>query len=46
MIKVIKPGISEEAAADDDFARILKSQRDFSAIHGIWNRVGYLPRDF
>ena len=38
--------LAEEAAANEDFARILGSQRAFSESHRTWKRVGYLPRDF
>lgn len=38
--------LDEEAAADPDFARILKSQREFSRTYAPWKRLAYLPRDF
>ena len=38
--------LDEEAANDEFFARILKSQRDFSASYRPWKTKGYLPRSF
>jgi TRAP-type mannitol/chloroaromatic compound transport system substrate-binding protein len=38
--------LDEEAAADEDFAEILRSQREFLAEYGYWKRLAYLPRDF
>lgn len=38
--------LDEEAARDEHFARILASQREFSANYGYWKRKAYLPRDF
>ena len=38
--------LDEEAANDEHFARILESQRQFSAVYAYWKRKGYLPRDF
>lgn len=38
--------LDEEAARDEQFARILASQRAFSETYGYWKRKGYLPRDF
>jgi len=38
--------LDEEAGRDDNFARILASQRAFSDTYGYWKRTGYLPRDF
>ena len=38
--------LDEEAAKDEHFARILKSQREFSATYRYWKTKGYLPRSF
>jgi TRAP-type mannitol/chloroaromatic compound transport system substrate-binding protein len=38
--------LDEEAAANEDFAKILASQRQFSAIYSQWRRKAYLPADF
>lgn len=38
--------LDEEAANDEHFARILASQRAFSANYAYWKRKAYLPRDF
>ncbi len=38
--------LTREAAANDDFARILASQQAFSGTYRTWKRLGYLPRDF
>jgi TRAP-type mannitol/chloroaromatic compound transport system substrate-binding protein len=38
--------LDEEAAKDADFARILRSQRQFSETYNYWKRKAYLPRDF
>lgn len=38
--------LDEEAARDAHFARILESQRAFSASYAFWKTKGYLPRDF
>ena len=38
--------LDEEAAKDAHFARILSSQREFSATYAYWKRKAYLPRDF
>jgi TRAP-type mannitol/chloroaromatic compound transport system substrate-binding protein len=38
--------LDEEADGDAHFARILRSQREFSETYGYWKRKGYLPRDF
>jgi TRAP-type mannitol/chloroaromatic compound transport system substrate-binding protein len=38
--------LDEEAEKDEQFARILQSQREFSAIYRHWKTKGYLPRDF
>jgi len=38
--------LDEEAAKDEQFARILKSQREFSATYRYWKTKGYLPRSF
>jgi TRAP-type mannitol/chloroaromatic compound transport system substrate-binding protein len=38
--------LDEEAAADENFAAILESQRAFSAEYLHWKRLAYLPRDF
>jgi TRAP-type mannitol/chloroaromatic compound transport system substrate-binding protein len=43
--------VSEEILArqegeDETFARVLASQRKFSAEYAEWKRLGFLPRDF
>ena len=38
--------LDEEAARDEHFAKILKSQREFTATYIHWSRKAYLPRDF
>lgn len=38
--------LDEEAARDEHFATILKSQREFSEIYRYWKTKGYLPRSF
>jgi TRAP-type mannitol/chloroaromatic compound transport system substrate-binding protein len=38
--------LDEEAAKDENFAEILKSQREFSATYRYWKTKGYLPRSF
>ena len=38
--------LDEEADKDAHFARILESQRAFSATYAYWKTKGYLPRDF
>jgi TRAP-type mannitol/chloroaromatic compound transport system substrate-binding protein len=38
--------LEEQAEADDDFRRVLESQRAFSSEYRNWKGVGYLPRDF
>jgi TRAP-type mannitol/chloroaromatic compound transport system substrate-binding protein len=38
--------LAEEAAADPHFAKILASQKAFSATYRYWKQLGYLPRDF
>lgn len=38
--------LDEEAAKDEQFAEILRSQREFSAIYRYWKTRGYLPRSF
>ncbi len=38
--------LAEEAAVDEDFARVLASQEAFRAQYLPWKRLGYLPRDF
>jgi TRAP-type mannitol/chloroaromatic compound transport system substrate-binding protein len=38
--------LDEEAAKDEHFAEILKSQREFSATYRYWKTKGYLPRSF
>ena len=38
--------LDEEAAKDEKFAEILKSQRAFSASYRYWKTRGYLPRSF
>ena len=43
---VAREVIEEEAAADEDFANILKSQREFRANYSHWKSRAYLPRDF
>ncbi len=38
--------LEEQAAADEDFARVYASQQAFSANYQPWQELGYLPRDF
>ncbi len=38
--------LAEEAANDEDFARVYESQQAFSENYQYWKRLGYLPRDF
>jgi len=46
-LHTVAQGVFEdEAARDEDFAAILKSQQDFRADYSHWKRLAYLPRDF
>jgi TRAP-type mannitol/chloroaromatic compound transport system substrate-binding protein len=38
--------LEEEAARDEQFAEVLRSQREFSATYRYWKAMGYLPRSF
>jgi len=38
--------LDEEASMDEQFAKILESQREFSATYRYWKTRGYLPRSF
>ncbi len=38
--------LAEEAANDEDFARVYESQQAFTENYAYWKRLGYLPRDF
>ena len=38
--------LSEEAAKDEDFRKILASQQAFRADYALWKSRAYLPRDF
>lgn len=38
--------LQSEADKDDDFARVLKSQKNFQEQYQRWKDLGYLPRDF
>ena len=38
--------MAEEAARDEDFARVWASQQAFRAKYDPWKRLAYLPRDF
>jgi TRAP-type mannitol/chloroaromatic compound transport system substrate-binding protein len=38
--------LDEEASLDEQFAKILESQREFSATYRYWKTRGYLPRSF
>jgi TRAP-type mannitol/chloroaromatic compound transport system substrate-binding protein len=38
--------LEEQAAANEEFRRVLESQRAFSADYQGWKSVGFLPRDF
>lgn len=38
--------LDEEAGKDAHFAKILASQREFSATYSYWKRTAYLPGDF
>ncbi len=38
--------LHEQSVADEDFARVLESQRVFSHDYKDWKRLGFLPRDF
>lgn len=44
--RVTQQVLDEEAAKDEHFAEILKSQREFSAVYRYWKTKGYLPRSF
>ncbi|MCG8416422.1 MAG: TRAP transporter substrate-binding protein [Proteobacteria bacterium] len=44
--KVTAEVLTEEAGKDDHFAKIYRSQRDFSASYHKWKSLAYLPRDF
>jgi TRAP-type mannitol/chloroaromatic compound transport system substrate-binding protein len=43
---VTREVLDEEAANDEQFAAILRSQREFSATYRHWKTKGYLPRSF
>jgi len=43
---VTREVLDEEAAKDEDFAKILQSQREFSETYRYWKVRGYLPRSF
>ncbi|MBT8052395.1 MAG: TRAP transporter substrate-binding protein [Xanthomonadales bacterium] len=43
---VTREVLDEEAAKDEHFAKILKSQREFSEVYRYWKTRGYLPRSF
>ena len=38
--------LQEQAAEDEDFARVLSSQEEFLANYQYWKTLAYLPRDF
>jgi len=38
--------LDEQSERDEDFARILSSQRRFSEVYQEWKQLGFLPRDF
>jgi TRAP-type mannitol/chloroaromatic compound transport system substrate-binding protein len=38
--------LAEQAAENDDFRRVLESQRAFSSDYQVWKSTGFLPRDF
>ena len=38
--------LDEQAAINEDFRRVLESQRAFSASYQGWKQLGFLPRDF
>jgi TRAP-type mannitol/chloroaromatic compound transport system substrate-binding protein len=44
--RVTEEVLAEQARADDDFRRVLESQRAFSEEYQGWKRLGFLPRDF
>jgi TRAP-type mannitol/chloroaromatic compound transport system substrate-binding protein len=44
--RVTREVLAEEAARDEHFARVLKSQTEFQADYVHWKRLAYLPRDF
>ncbi|MEM6902263.1 MAG: TRAP transporter substrate-binding protein [Pseudomonadota bacterium] len=44
--RVTEVVMTEEAAKDEDFARVWASQKAFSAEYRVWKELGYLPRDF
>ncbi|MDZ7747562.1 MAG: hypothetical protein U5K43_00925 [Halofilum sp. (in: g-proteobacteria)] len=37
--------LAEEAANDEDFARVLESQQEFQADYAVWGKRAYLPSD-
>ena len=44
--RVTERVLEEEAAKDEDFATILRSQRAYRAEYAHWKALAYLPRDF
>lgn len=38
--------LAEEAAKDEDFARVLASQREFQKTYAVWDSRAYLPPEF
>jgi TRAP-type mannitol/chloroaromatic compound transport system substrate-binding protein len=38
--------LAEEAAANEDFARVYNSQQAFRAEYALWRELAYLPRDW
>ncbi len=44
--RVTERVLEEEAAKDEDFATILRSQRAYRANYAHWKALAYLPRDF
>ncbi len=44
--KISDQVLAEEAANDEDFARIHESQLKFAETYSLWKDLAYLPRDF
>lgn len=38
--------LDEMSTEDEIFGRVLKSQREWMEVHGIWHHKGYLPRSY
>ena len=46
LARAVDEVLEEEAAADEDFARVLASQRAFHDMYRKWYRLAYISRDF